>query len=253
MVRKLSPNHAEDCERVKKTTKILCGAMAAVIVIMLVISGEEYVSADSLVEMKTETKYVALTFDDGPREGTTDRLLDGLKERGANATFFLVGEQAAVAQELVRRMKDEGHQVGNHTWSHVRLEGTDETELLREIDQNERLLEEILGGENYWLRPPYGVISPDILARIQVPLVKWSVDPRDWESRDQKKIVEAVLEAVEPNSIILLHDIYPTSVDAALELIDTLQKEGYWFVTVEELLRLNGITPRAGAFYRSGE
>ena len=83
-------------------------------------------------------------------------------------------------------------------------------------------------------------------------MVKWSVDPRDWESRDTAKVVKAVLENVEPNSIILLHDIYSTSVDAALRIVDILQKQGYCFVTVEELLCLNGITPEAGQMYRSG-
>ena len=88
---------------------------------------------------------------------------------------------------------------------------------------------------------------------IPVPLVKWSVDPRDWESRDRSKIVSAVLEDVRPGSIILLHDIYPSSVEAALEIVDRLQAKGYWFVTVEELLRLYGIDPQPGVMYRSGK
>lgn len=213
---------------------------------------ETALPVDGSAEICEVRHYLALTFDDGPRPGTTDRLLDALKQQGASATFFLVGEQAALYPDLVKRMQAESHQVGNHTWSHVRLEGKNTSELLEEIERNEQLLEEILGGENYWLRPPYGVIAPEVEAQVKVPLVKWSVDPRDWESRDKDKIVKAVLESVEPNSIILLHDIYPTSVDAALEIVDTLQKEGYWFVTVEELLRLNGITPQAGVFYRSG-
>ena len=85
-----------------------------------------------------------------------------------------------------------------------------------------------------------------------MPLVKWSVDPRDWESRNTEKVVQAVLKDAKPNSIILLHDIYPTSVDAALQIVDTLQAEGYCFVTVEELLALNGVTPQAGVMYRDG-
>ena len=234
----------------KKELMAFCGVLAAVI--WLASSGQKAVPADSQAEIWEETKYIALTFDDGPREGTTDRLLDGLKERGANATFFLVGEQAAINQDLIKRIRDEGHQVGNHTWSHVRLEGEDTEKLLQEINRNERLLQEILGEDDYWLRPPYGAISPAVQEKIGVPLIKWSVDPRDWESRDQKKIVDAVLGSAEPNSIILLHDIYPASVDASLELVERLQKEGYWFVTVEELLHLNGIVPQAGIFYRSG-
>lgn len=211
------------------------------------------IPADHPIKVPMETRYIALTFDDGPKAGTTDRLLDGLKERGASATFFLVGEWAVINQDLVRRMQEEGHQVGNHTWSHVRLEGADAEILLEEIEKNEILLQEILGGEDYWLRPPYGMIDEELKDRIHVPMIKWSVDPRDWESRDREDIVTEILKEATPNSIVLLHDIYPDSVDAALEVVDALQKQGYWFVTVEELLYLNGIQPQAGTMYRSGE
>ena len=115
----------------------------------------------------------------------------------------------------------------------------------------ERALEERLGEKDYWLRPPYGIMDEGV--ETNVPLVKWSVDPRDWESRSTAKVVQAVLRDAGPNAIILLHDIYPTSVEAALQIVDALEKEGYWFVTVEELLQLNGITPQAGVMYRSGK
>ena len=210
------------------------------------------VTADGAAALPTDTKYVALTFDDGPKPGTTDVLLDGLRARGAAATFFLVGEQVEQHPDLVRRMQREGHQVGNHTWSHVRLEGASEETLREEAGRTEGLLAQTLGGSGYWLRPPYGQVRAGTEKMIGVPMVKWSVDPRDWESRDAEKVTEAVLEAVRPNSIILLHDIYPSSVEAALRIVDELQAEGYWFVTAEELLRLNGITPQAGVMYRSG-
>ena len=214
---------------------------------------EDTVQADGSAEVPVETKYVALTFDDGPRQGTTDLLLDGLKARGADATFFVVGEEAQGNPELVKRMAAEGHQVGNHTWSHVRLEGATESVIKEEVVRTETLLEELLGGGDYWLRPPYGQMTPGTESLVQVPMVKWSVDPRDWESRNTEKVVQAVLRDVKPNSIVLLHDIYPTSVEAALRLIDTLQAQGYWFVTVEELLCLNGVIPQAGVLYRTGK
>ncbi len=209
--------------------------------------------ADATAVIPVCQHYIALTFDDGPRKGTTDRLLDGLRERGASATFFLVGEEADMNPELVQRMKAEGHQVGNHTWSHVRLEGAASDTIRQEIEKTNALLTELLGPGEYWLRPPYGLISPGTEKLVSTPMVKWSVDPRDWESKDTAKVVQAVLKGVKPNSIVLLHDIYPTSVDAALKIVDTLQKEGYCFVTVEELLCLNGITPEAGVMYRSGD
>lgn len=217
---------------------------------LLCCAGSRAVPADAPAEIPAAEKYIALTFDDGPRRGTTDRLLDGLRERGASATFFLVGEELAGQEDLVRRMAAEGHQIGNHTWSHVRLE--EDTDLAAEVGRTERALEEILGGGDYWLRPPYGLVAEGLESRITVPMVKWSVDPRDWESRNAGAAVREILPAAKPNSIILLHDIYPSSVDAALRVVDALQAEGYWFVTVEELLALNGTAPEPGVFYRTG-
>lgn len=202
-------------------------------------------------ELTAKPRCVALTFDDGPRRETTEALLDGLRERGADATFFLVGERLAGNEDLVCRMAAEGHQVGNHTWDHVRLKGDTPTHQLAEIQQTEDALAELLGGSGYWLRPPYGLIDPEMQTQIAVPMAQWSVDPRDWESRDTEAVVQAVLADVEAGDIILLHDIYRTSVDAALQIVDALTEQGYWFVTVEELLALNGICPEAGTLYRS--
>lgn len=212
-------------------------------------AGGEALPADAPAELPAEVKYIALTFDDGPRRETTAKLLDGLRERGASATFFLVGEEIAGKEDLVERMAAEGHQIGNHTWSHVRLENTGCAE--QEIRMTEEALDELLGEKGYWLRPPYGLIGEGI--ETGVPLVKWSVDPRDWERRNTAQVVQAVLRDAEPNAIILLHDIYPTSVEAALQIVDALQEEGYWFVTVEELLRLNGVTAEPEVMYRSGK
>ena len=217
----------------------------------LCLPGGEAMPADGGAEIPAGEKYVALTFDDGPRRGTTERLLDGLKERGAKATFFLIGQQIEDNAALVARMAEEGHQIGNHTWSHQRLDGILPDEAAQEVARTEAALEALLGGGEYWLRPPYGQVAEGV--ELGVPMVKWCVDPRDWESRDAEKVTRAILDCVEPNSIILLNDIYSTSVDAALRVVDRLQEEGYWFVTVEELLWLNGVTPEAGRMYRTGK
>ena len=215
-------------------------------------AGDPAVPAGSEAEIPAESKYVALTFDDGPHPGTTDRLLDGLRERGAHATFFLVGQEIAGREDLVRRMAAEGHQVGNHTWNHVRLSGRPAEETAGEVQRTQAALEELLGPGDYWLRPPYGLVDEAAETAVTVPMVKWSVDPRDWESRNTEQVVRAILETVEPNSIILLHDLYPTSVEAALQVVDALQAEGYAFVTVEELLAANGVTPEPGKLYCTG-
>ena len=217
----------------------------------LCLPGGAAMPADGGAEIPAGEKYVALTFDDGPRRVTTERLLDGLKERGAKATFFLIGQQIEDNAALVARMAEEGHQIGNHTWSHQRLDGILPDEAAQEVARTEAALEALLGGGEYWLRPPYGQVAEGV--ELGVPMVKWCVDPRDWESRDAEKVTRAILDCAEPNSIILLHDIYSTSVDAALRVVDRLQEEGYWFVTVEELLWLNGVKPEAGRMYRTGK
>lgn len=216
-------------------------------------AGGNALPAAGTAEIPAEEHFVALTFDDGPRRATTAKLLDGLLERGASATFFVVGEDLAGNEDLIERMKREGHQVGNHTWSHVRLTDAPREAALEELRKTDEALRNILGDGSYWIRPPYGMVGEDLEGQIQAPLVKWSVDPRDWESRDTAKVVQAIRANVQPNGIILLHDIYPSSVEAALQIVDALQAEGYRFVTVEELLLLNGVVPQPGVLYRTGD
>lgn len=200
-------------------------------------------------DLLAEPKYVALTFDDGPRADTTGRLLDGLLERGAAATFFVIGEQVPCNEDLLRRMKAEGHQIGNHTYSHVRLLKADKDAVVEEVHKAETLLKEAVGEGDFWLRPPYGLIGSERSKLIKTPMIYWSVDPQDWKLLDKDKVVAAVMDAVQPGDIILLHDFYSTSVDAALEIIDRLQKDGYDFVTVEELFRIQGVEPQPGTLY----
>ena len=188
-------------------------------------------------ELAEPEKFVALTFDDGPKRETTATLLDA--------------RQNAQNQDLVERMKADVHQEGTHTWNHVRLGTTaDAAVVSQEIQKTDTLLRQILGEGTYWLRPPYGAIQETQKAQIPVPMVTWTVDSRDWESLNTEKVVQEVLKDVKPNSIILMHDIFPTSIDAALRIVDVLQAKGYWFVTVEELLALNGVTAKPGVLYR---
>lgn len=203
------------------------------------------------VELPAESRFVALTFDDGPRRDTTARLLDGLRERGASATFFLVGQQIAGNEDLLRRMRDEGHQVGNHSWSHADLKSESDGGFQQEIGRTDALLRETLGEGDYWLRPPYGFLTAHQRKLLTVPAVKWSVDPEDWKLRNTEKDVAAVLRGVQPGDIILMHDTIPATVDAALRIVDALQAEGYTFVTVEELLALSGVEAQPGVFYCS--
>lgn len=225
---------------------VFLGIMAAALLICC--REKDAVPAVAPAEI-SETKYVALTFDDGPRACTTGRLLDGLRERGASATFFLIGQQIAGNEGLVCRMKDEGHQVGNHTWDHVKLQGMPSAAVSEEISRTDDAIRDILGDGTYWVRPPYGLLNENQCCCFSTPLVHWSVDPEDWRLKNTQKVAAAVLKKVQPGDIILLHDAYQTSVDAAFQIVDTLEAEGYEFVTVKELLALYGVTPQAGKFY----
>ena len=203
--------------------------------------------------LEEEPKYVALTFDDGPRYNTTGPLLDGLAERGVVATFFIIGQQVAGNEALICRMAADGHQIGNHTYSHVALQDVDMDAVVEEIHKTEVVLEQLVGEREFWLRPPYGLIDSARASLIRTPMVYWTVDPEDWRILDSGRVAEAVVSKVKPGDVVLLHDFYPTSVTAALEIVDRLTEEGYTFVTVERLFQLQAVTPQRGVLYASPE
>lgn len=194
-------------------------------------------------------KLVALTFDDGPRSTTTSRLLEGLALREVPATFFLVGERIAGNEELIREMAEAGHQIGIHTYNHVRVTELSREEFELQMGQTRSLLTDILGPREFWLRPPYGSVDESVEQWADGPLILWSVDPRDWEDRNVDRIVAAVVDHVKDGDIILMHDIYDSSVDAALRIVDSLQEKGYYFVTVEQLMNRRQVQPERGVVY----
>ena len=203
--------------------------------------------------LSPEEKYVALTFDDGPRRDTTVPLLEGLRQRGIPATFFLIGQQIPGSEDILLQMAEDGHQIGNHTYSHLCLQNAAEDTIIQEIQKTQVLLEELLGAGDYWLRPPYGLVDSRCAHLAATPMVYWSLDPEDWKHLDAQRVTDYVLANVEPGDIILLHDFYPTSVQAALQIADALLEQGYTFLTVEQLLERGGIQPQAGVLYASAD
>lgn len=195
--------------------------------------------------------YIALTFDDGPWPGTTRVLLDGLEQRGAKATFFLIGKQISTRPELVQRMADEGHQIGLHSWDHVALSGLDREEIDRQLSQCRHALEELVGESAFMVRPPYGYVDETLKQWAEAPIICWSVDPEDWRDEDVERIIQAVVDNAGDGDIVLMHDIFHSSVTAALACADELLERGYCLVTVEELFALRGETPEDGVVYHS--
>ena len=183
-----------------------------------------------------EEKLVALTFDDGPHEGSTERLLAGLREREVKATFFLIGESIEGREELVKEMAEDGHLIGSHTFHHVQLTSLSLEEACGEITRTNEAITDVTGQPVEYIRPPYGSWNSRLECAVDLHEVGWTVDPRDWDVKNTETIVKRVLKEVKDGSIILLHDVYDTSVEAALQIVDELQAQGYTFVTVDRLL-----------------
>ena len=231
-------------------------AGAALLVLALLLSflvivrvKEEAVPADASAEIEDTVPLIALTFDDGPRRDTTTKLLDGLAERGVPATFFLIGEQLIGNEDLVRRMDAEGHQIGIHTYGHMLLTGLNQADFDNQVDKTRQMLKNILGHNDFVLRPPYGLYDAGVQAKAGCPIIIWSIDPEDWGHKDADYVAQHILNNAADGAIILLHDIYPTSVEAALRVVDELHAQGYLFVTVNQLFEARGIELQNGEVY----
>lgn len=179
---------------------------------------------------------VALTFDDGPHRIYTKNLLDGLRERGVKATFFVVGENIPGNEELIRQMEEDGHLIGNHTYDHADISKLSDEENCRELRKTSELVKKITGHQTAYVRPPFGNWKDSMDCRISMISVKWTIDTLDWKSKNVEEIVRKVMQQVADHDIILMHDYYATSVEAALQIVDKLKAEGYEFVTVEDLI-----------------
>ena len=204
---------------------------------MAVASDSGIVRIDGGMDLEMEdVKKVAITFDDGPHPSYTAQLLDGLKERGIHATFFVTGEHAELHPDIIERMYDEGQLIGNHTYSHIQLTRNNREKFKEELIKTNEILKEITGEEVQYVRPPYGSWDKSFEKELNMFPVLWTVDPLDWSSRNVGRITEKIVSKTGENDIILMHDYYDTSVTAALKAIDALLEEGYTFVTVDEIL-----------------
>ncbi len=178
---------------------------------------------------------VALTFDDGPNKSSTTRILDALEKYNARATFFVVGYKVADNADLIKREYNLGCEIGNHTYSHVELTTIDSDQVAGEIKNTEKAIRKITGQKRVVIRPPYGSVNDEILQEIKYPIILWSIDTEDWETRNAKQTIKNVMNQVKDGSVILMHDSYDESADAAEVIIQKLVKQGYQLVTVSEL------------------
>ena len=190
---------------------------------------------------------VAITYDDGPG-AETNRLLDKLKAKNAHASFMVIAPSAEQHPELLKRMKAEGHTIGNHTKSHRQLNTLSPEQVSQEIDAGNAAIKKATGQSTRWVRPPYGATNAtvDQVTRDKgVSQALWDVDTVDWKDRNSEHVCSSAVQGARAGSIVLMHDIHPTTVDAADCVIDGLRAKGLEPVSLDRLLR----TPVPGKRY----
>ena len=194
-------------------------------------------------------KLIALTFDDGPYAETTPRLLDILFEKDVRATFFMLGSRARFNPDIVKRAEKEYHVVASHTMYHQNLISISPSAAQSDINEARAVFVDILGHTPELTRLPYGNANNAVRNIVGTPIIAWSVDPTDWQNQDPNTILAITKSQIHDGAIILMHDIYPTSVDAVSMIIDSLRADGYEFVTVPELAKARKTNLVAGSVY----
>ena len=187
-------------------------------------------------------RYVALTFDDGPHSELTPKALDILKRHGAKGTFFVLGQNAARARSIVRRAAAEGHEVGVHTWSHIKMNSSARAKVDREISRTQNLIAEITGTVPRVMRPPFGATNKTLVNHMYnqygMASILWDVDTVDWRKPGVSKVIATAVNKARPGSIILVHDIHATTLSALEGIVTGLQARGFKLVTVSELMQI---------------
>ena len=194
---------------------------------------------------------VALTFDDGPYGPVGNRILDCLAQYNGRATFYVVGERVPAEAAEMQRIVAEGHEIGNHTYSHKYLNKLNTAQIRQEIDRCADTVQSVCGVRPATVRLPGGNKNATVLAAVQEPIVLWNVDTLDWKTRNAQQTVSAVLDHVQDGDIILMHELYQASGDAALQIIPELTNRGYQLVTVSEMAQYRRGGLQNGQIYYS--
>jgi peptidoglycan/xylan/chitin deacetylase (PgdA/CDA1 family) len=190
--------------------------------------------------------YIAMTFDDGPSTTITPKLLDILAAHHIKATFFVIGENVAEHSEIVARAAREGHEIGNHSWSHPNFAKMSDAGVRSQLQRTDDAIKSATGARPTLLRPPYGSITARqkrwIHDEFGYQIILWDVDPYDWKRPGPSVVCNRILKETRPGSIVLSHDIHPGTIEAMPSTFDQLQARGFKFVTVSELIRM--VAPR---------
>src|SRR5437667_6031352 len=190
----------------------------------------------------TDGSYIAMTFDDGPSATLTPKLLDLLAARHIKATFFVIGENVAEHPEIVARAAREGHEIGNHSWSHPNFGKMSDQAVRRQLQQTDDAIKNATGERPTLMRPPYGSITARekrwVHDEFGYRIILWDVDPYDWKRPGPAVVRNRILKETQPGSIVLSHDIHPGTIEAMPSTFNALEAKGFNFVTVSELIRM---------------
>lgn len=196
--------------------------------------------AEQIRAIQTSQRVIALTFDDGPHPEYTPRLLDILAMRGMKASFFTVGTRVAQAPELIARMARDGHEIGNHSWSHPHMAQMSDAAILDEFDRAAAAVMGVTGSPPAVMRPPYGELdlrqSRMLREARHLPTILWSVDPQDWRRPGGWVVADHIIANARPGAVVLMHDMVEETVLSLPYILDTLAGQGYRFVTISDLL-----------------
>ncbi len=192
---------------------------------------------------------VALTFDDGPFPPVTEPILDALEANGGAGTFFVLGHRIPGNESVLKRMADNGHEIGNHSFDHANLAKVSKDELRSQIDRTQNLVAEASGKEPRLLRPTYGAISDTLENNANMPLMLWSVDTLDWKHRDANRVVNEIVTKAKDGDIILMHDLYESTAEGVKKAIPILREKGFQLVTLSEMYELKGVDLEANKRY----
>ena len=196
-------------------------------------------------------KAIALTFDDGPSGEKTNRLVNILEQNKAHATFFMVGSRMEAGASVIRNVLNKGNEIGSHSYAHKNMKRQKLEDVISGEEKTKEIYRNVTGQELIYTRPPYGNVTKAIKENLNTVFVTWNIDTEDWLHRDKNYIVNHIMENVSDGDIILMHDIYDTTIDAVEELLPKLYAEGYQVVTISELASLKGITLETHSLYRS--
>ena len=211
--------------------------------IRISITGKDQGEPAQTTDIDPARPMIALTFDDGPRAAVTNRILDCLQQYGGRATFFMVGSNVDGNAAAVQRMAAQGCEVGNHTYNHKYISKIGQSGIISQVGDTNQKIAAICGISPVVMRPPGGYIdgaSLAVLGTMGMPAIMWSIDTRDWQHRNPQKTINNVLSQVRDGDVILMHDIYSTTADAAVVLIPELTARGFQLVTVSELASFRG-------------